>query len=132
MSRARIAAVLVIVLALAIMALVGPFMWEKAMYRTVERVYWSDGSLRYDYTLRRWGGGRDGVLAYRNLSGVGQTMTSNGVVSLVIPPETNESGAWEVFVFPGNKGVPDLVSEEKPTETVTEELRIQRMQDWGR
>ncbi len=98
----------VVVLAVALV-LARPSTWDALLYRHVERVYWPDGSLRFEFRQHRWGDQASSL--YEKSPSTEGTTTQSGGQGIMTLSRIRPDGGKELFIFPGNKGVPDLMTD---------------------
>ena len=91
----------VVVIAVVILT-ARPSLWDWVQYRTVERVYWPDGTIRFEYKLPRWGGGHT-TLYEKDSTGEESTRSRAHKYTLTCQ---GADGVLEWIVFPGSAGGP--------------------------
>ena len=117
--------VLVVVVLGVVVSTARPSLWDWVQYRTVNRVYWPDGTIRFEYKLQRWGE-RLAVLYEKTSSSEGTTSAGRPVLMLTRP---TLDGRHEVFVFPGNDGTPDFITDSPRGNDAVNELVNRRIQE---
>lgn len=113
-------------------ALAAPAAWELIRYRAVERVYWPDGHVRLEFKWPRWG---ERVATLTSWSpggtewrpGQGVELRGDDIPPILSATVRGDDGRYETFVFPGNRGTPDLRSEREPTRRQIQVLRTKRL-----
>ena len=87
--------------------------WDWIAYEHTERVYWPNGTIRYEYRVQRWG--KEPASLYE-LNRWGKESTGRGGRGTKTSSTLREDGKWETFVFPGSHNEPDAIFDGPPTD----------------
>ena len=134
MKRKRLALIALVIILIALVALavvIAPALWEMVIYRSVTRLYFPDGSLRYEYKLKRWEGNR--AVTVIALPGEDGELVRRESAALVVfySMSPHERHVRQAFVFPGNDGTLDFEYTGPKPRTEIEDLQRQRALEYG-
>ena len=94
--------------------------WDWIVYEHTERVYWPDGTIRFDYRVRRWG---EEPVSFYKRDRWGKESTRRGGRGTRTSSSLREDGKFETFVFPGSHDEPDAIFDGVPTDDQLRDLK---------